>query len=810
MSKLCNPLFVLCALTAIITIPVADANPVSDEVLKGLGKYQTPLPNAGIRNWHVTQNLGPTGARGWFSGYGGDTHESRRILVKSVEPGSPADGVLLPYDIILGAAVPPDTPSTEWHTAPEVKPFASDSRLALARAITWAETKEAQGKLALLCERDGTIRTLIVQLPVLGAYSPTAPYDCPKTKRVVANAAAFVAAHIPANGDTNLSGALNALLLYATGDDRYLDLVRRTACKMSINHTITDAGHEIWRWGYMNTFLCEYYLATGDKRVLPTIAAFCDVIAKGQCNPGTWGHRGVPDFIPPGYGSMNQSGLVAFLSLILADQCGVPVNREALSRSISFYGSYAGIGGVPYGDHPPTKDATSNGKNGSAAVVFYQLGADPAAQWFARLCCSADLNAFEGGHTGNFFNQIWSPLGASLAGPENYEAFWKRFNSYRDLARRWDGSFITQPFSDVREGDLSSANYVKFGPCWSTGGFALSYLAGNHRLAILGRRDSVFAANASKALRPALTLYDQKNFGACITAASQLLENSDERVRKLAEQLQTAARRNINSLELTLTDMKATLERGDVYKLKYQLQAIESIIAPTDTRLSAFKTAVEDPANAEALDEGKRYHNAIAGMDQIGPKGFKVYGVDSRKRRWLANLAANGKSVYRQLAAVFLDKLPSLPPEPDKALTPEPAKTAKNGSFWKLLPGKTKPPQLWNSLDFDDSTWQKVNLPSKQISGGHLRYLRCAFTGVVPNDVDALFLSAKVNWRMKAYLNGTLIMDLKKRGPQPEINVILKDITRELLQPGINCLAIELYPFKNPEQFTVTIKAHSK
>jgi hypothetical protein len=132
----------------------------------------------------------------------------------------------------------------------------------------------------------------------------------------------------------------------------------------------------------------------------------------------------------------------------------------------------------------------------------------------------------------------------------------------------------------------------------------------------------------------------------------------------------------------------------------------------------------------------------------------------------------------------------------------------ENGPHWNLLPDKTTPPQSWTTPDFDDRAWQTINLPSKQINGGNVRYLRCAFTELDPKAIDALFLSATVNWRMKAYLNGTLIMDLHKRGPQPEINVILKDTTRELLRTGKNCLAVELYPFKHPEQFTVTLSAH--
>jgi hypothetical protein len=452
MLKVCKPQYlIVTAMVCLGAINLAPAQDVPD--LSAMDKYQTPVPYAGIRNWHVTQNLGPTGARGWVYGHRGHTRDSREILIKSVEPGSPADGVLEPYDIIVGAATPPATPATQWTTAPAIKPFDSDARLSMARAITWAETKQAKGELKLLVQRDDKTSAVVIKLPVMGKYAKAAPLDCAKSARIVKHAAAFLADQMPADGYFGLQGGLNAMLLYATEDDRYLDHVRRSAMRIGVNHKVNDAGHETWRWGYHNLFLAEYYLATGDKRVLPTMAEYCKVMAEGQCNPGTWGHRAVPDFIPPGYGSMNQSGLVCFLSMVLGRQAGIDVDKAALSNSIKFYGSYAGVGGIPYGDHSPANDSTCNGKNGSAAMAFYQLHANPAAQWFARMCGSANLGSFEGGHTGNFFNQTWSPLGASLAGKANYQRFWSRFHSYRDLARRADGSFVTQPLPHTREGD---------------------------------------------------------------------------------------------------------------------------------------------------------------------------------------------------------------------------------------------------------------------------------------------------------------------------------------------------------------------
>ncbi len=728
--------------------------------LATLPKYLTPLPYAGIRNYHVTQNLGPTGARGWIYGHVRDTHDSREILVKSIEPGSPADGLLEPYDVIVGAATPPDSPAVTWTKAPELQPFDSDARLSFARAVTWAESDAGQGALRLLVARNGETRPLTLKLPVLGTYADGDLLECPKSQRIVANAAAFLAKQMPADGyPEGVGHPHNAGLLLATQDPQYLDHVRRSAMRMSVLHTISDAGHETWRWGNTNTFLCEYYLATGDERVLPTIREYAKVLQAGQCNPGTWGHSSVPDYVPPGYGSVNSTGVICFLSLVLANQCGVHEGDQALANSIRFYGSYAGRGGIPYGDHAPYNSPTTNGKNGGAAIAYHLLGAEPAAQWFARLCAGTNLLGFEDGHSGNYFNQTWTPLAAALAGKENYIRFWKRFHSYRDLARRCDGSFIAQPVPNKREGDLGTGNYVNAGPLWSTGSFALSYLAGSGRLAILGRRDSVFAANAPEALAPALARFRAKEFKAAAELARALLESSDQRVARLAAQLEGVATRNLASIDLTLAGMGASLQGGDLHTLKYQVLGIESLLDPADPRLKGFRDALAAPEVELALKNGALYNRAVKGLSWAGEKGFRVLIPEASGpgRRFLSPLARKPAEPYGEAAANALKAYPEF-----AATLGKPLLTIKAGPEHALSTTHT----LQGEFDVPD-----------------------------PSAIKSLHLSGTAVKKWEVRLNGTTILDntMETIDSRPTL-ILLKPITRGLLKPGKNTLTIDLEP----------------
>lgn len=745
-------------LALFFTAPLASAQ--QEHKLAKMPSHQTPVPYMGERNWHLTQNLGATGARGWIEGNKGHSHDSREILIKSIEPGSAADGILEPYDIIIGAAVPPDTPASSWKTAPALKSFDSDARLSIARALTWAESDAGKGELKLLRVRNGMQDTVTIQLPVMGTYSDTAPFNCPKSARIVEEAAAFVAEHMPADGYAKGVGEPHhAGLLLATQDPKYLDHVRRCAVRMSELNEISDAGHETWRWGNTNTFLTEYYLATGDARVLPTVEEYARVLTDGQCNPGTWGHRGVPNWTPPGYGSVNSTGIVCFYSLILGKQAGVTYSDKAIANSAGFYGKYAGRGNIPYGDHTPYYDTSNGGKSGNAALCFYMLDAHPAAQWFARLAASSNLMSFEGGHSGNYFSQTWLPLGVQLTGRANTIAFWKRFLSYRDLCRRSDGSFIAQPWPHKREGDLGTGNYVNKGPMWNTGSFALSYLSGTERLAMLGRRDSCFAVDAPDELAPALIQFRAKHYHEAASTAAKLKSASNPRVAKLAAQLEGVAQRNLESIPLTLASMEQSLNDGDLFQLKHQLLAIESVVDPADERLTKFREAINHPEIENYLQNGAQYDRAIKGMSMEGEKGFITCVTSARARGqgWLEGLARKPEQPYGKLAAKALEKFP-----------PYTRRAGKDLVATQAGPGHS---------------------PNKP----HTENIE--FTVENADAIRDLYFSYQSATAVKLHLNGTLLLDLKLGRPDARpVTLKLKPITAELLENGKNSITVDFTP----------------
>ena len=376
--------------------------------------------------WH-DWTLGPTGLRGWIHGNNSTTSESRQILVTKVEAGSPADGIMQANDVILGV---------------NSKPFSSDARIEFAKAISLAETEMGAGVLRLTRWRAGTTDTVELKLKVMGTYSDTAPYDCPKSKKIFELGCEAIAKRGLKGVDTPAE-IMNALALLASGKEEYRPLLAAYA-KQVADHRF--GGYVNWAYGYANMFLAEYVLATGDRSVFAGLQRITLEITKSQSGVGTWGHRAaLPNGNINGYGCMNQPGLSLTISLVLAREAGVksPELDRALAKSLGFLRWYAGKGAIPYGDHQPWNSHDDGGKTGAAAILFDLAGDRGAAEFFAKMS-AAGYAERESAHVGNYFCVLWALPAAIRCGPQTSGAYLKEQSWSYDLARRWDGSVIYQ------------------------------------------------------------------------------------------------------------------------------------------------------------------------------------------------------------------------------------------------------------------------------------------------------------------------------------------------------------------------------
>ena len=188
---------------------------------------------AAMHDW----NLGATGLRGRIRCDKMVTSNARDITITKVEKGSPADGVLTVGDVILGVGG---------------KPFCSDPRTEMGQALTLAESEAGQGTLTLTRWRDDITAEVMVKLPVLGTYSATAPYDCPKSKRILETGCRDLAKRMadPSYAEQldPIPRSLNALALLASGNPSYLPLIK-TETEWAANYS--TEGMATWYYGYV-------------------------------------------------------------------------------------------------------------------------------------------------------------------------------------------------------------------------------------------------------------------------------------------------------------------------------------------------------------------------------------------------------------------------------------------------------------------------------------------------------------------------------------------------------------------------------
>ena len=426
------------------------------------------IPEGANHDW----NLGATGLRGWIYTNQMSTADARQIYVTKVDKGSPADGILAVGDVILGVGG---------------KAFSYDPRTEFGKALTAAESEAGGGKLSLIRWRDGKTEIVVVKLPVLGTYSATAPYDCPKSR---------------AHPRAGLQGAGQANRRALLPSERDHPKPQRPGAAGQRQSRVPAVGEEgspmgggysasatvqTWWYGYVISLLAEYKMATGDESVMPGLRRLALEAASGQSIVGSWGHGfAEPDGRCGGYGMMNAPGLPLTISLILAREAGVndAMVTQAIDRSVRLLHFYAGKGSIPYGDHVPwIQTHEDNGKNGMAAVMFNLLGDAQAAEYFSRMAIASHGNERDYGHAGNIWNILWSMPGVVQSGPNAAGAWMSEFGAwYFDLAREWDGTFGYQGPPEWKH------NGYKGWDC--SGGYLLAYAMPLKKIYLTGKGES--------------------------------------------------------------------------------------------------------------------------------------------------------------------------------------------------------------------------------------------------------------------------------------------------------------------------------
>ena len=428
----------------------------------------------GKKKWAVYR-LGPVGI-------GIDlTMPAFGMKVRNVEEGSPAaqTGQLKAGQVIE---------SINGQTLKDIDP-----RVLLGNVITKAEATDGKVVIRVKDQANAPARDVLVQIPVLGAYSPTWPLNCPKSDKIVRGIADYLAT----NGDplSALGHDQSLLFLLSTGEAKDLQ-VARDWVRQIIEHTKDreELGNIIpWSIGYGTPALCEYYLRTGDAAVLPLIQKVADQAARLMYNGG-WNHRTRVNFR---YGHMNAAGVHCVKFLLLAKECGVDVDDYTLQTSLRHFFRFAGRGNVPYGNGLPEGGFVDNGKVGGLAFAMAaaaSLHPDGEKSVYAK---ARDASAVKGfystswmhhGHTGGGIGETWRSSAIALmyhTKPEKFREFVDNRTWHLDLSRRFNGAMCILNDTDYGRNRYDSEK-------WGTG-YAMTYTVPRKTLRMTGAPPSQYS-----------------------------------------------------------------------------------------------------------------------------------------------------------------------------------------------------------------------------------------------------------------------------------------------------------------------------
>ncbi len=388
------------------------------------------------------------------------------MKIKNIEEGSPAEktGKLKKGQIIesINGTVLKDI----------------DPRIILGNIITKAEATD--GKINMKIQGEGIVT---VQIPVMGNYSPTWPMNCAKSDKIVRSLADLLAKQ-----DKPKWGSV--IFLLSTGEEKDLAVVKNW-----MKDADSIYGSMNWATGYNGLGLCEYYLRTGDKSVLPVIKRLSEQL-KDNMYSGGWSGRGAPAAFTysVGSGQVHASGVNCMSFLMMAKLCGVEVDDYMFKETWKQFYRFAGHGNVAYGNTYPEGGFRDNGKTSGLA---YALGAaallhpDGEKTTYAKARDNSAMKAFyatnwfHAAHTGGGMGEIWHHTAMNQIRekrPKQYRSYFDTRRWVMELSRRHDGSIAIAGMDDRYN---RSATDCSSDRAWGTF-FALTYTLPRKHLQIFG------------------------------------------------------------------------------------------------------------------------------------------------------------------------------------------------------------------------------------------------------------------------------------------------------------------------------------
>ena len=304
-------------------------------------------------------NVGPTGIRIQI------THDHPAYMtVRYVFRDSPAYGKINIGDIIVGANGTRMTTPHTFGRGTRGRATWDGPMVSMANLIE--DSQAADGKIEFIVWPSGveaSEKVVTVEVEPIGRFSPTWPYDCPRSDRLMIELADFLmdeyqrAGRFESRTHTHSSAVL---ALMAANQPKYDRLVKEILSDYGSKRydPTHGAGFPAWNWGHDAIVMGEYYLLTKDRSLLPAIASLIECVAAAQdAEADSYSHKPFPYIRrrmaaggPKGYGGMSMTSGFIMVGLSLFKEAGLDYGAETHERLYqAFLRSASPSGAIGYG-----------------------------------------------------------------------------------------------------------------------------------------------------------------------------------------------------------------------------------------------------------------------------------------------------------------------------------------------------------------------------------------------------------------------------------------------------------------------------
>lgn len=255
----------------------------------------------------------------------------------------------------------------------------------MAKLIEDSQGKD--GKLDLIVWPGGVKsaeKVVSLQIPAIGRFSPTWPYNCPRSDKLMVDLCDFLADEYKRAGKFESqvqTHSASVLALMASGDKKYDPLLRGIMASYGSKRydPNSEVGFPAWSYGYDGIVMAEYYRLHKDRSLLPAIESLNRCLELGQTpDSGGYSHKPFPAIQqrvasggPKGYGDMAMPGGLAMLAMSVMKESGLPypvAPRDRIHQS--YLCSMNASGGVDYGfkdwDHAVVEMVNPSAKDKAA------------------------------------------------------------------------------------------------------------------------------------------------------------------------------------------------------------------------------------------------------------------------------------------------------------------------------------------------------------------------------------------------------------------------------------------------------------